>query len=452
MPVLRRAAALAAALEDRRSVAVAGHPRQDDDHVAADRRRAGVRPRPVLRYRRQPLRDRQQRAPRQRCRLAGDRRGGRERRLVPAAPARSAAIVTNVEADHLENHGDLDGIFRAFEQFVDRVAPGRVAAGLRRRRRGAARSRELRARAGGRVRHLRRRARTPTSGSPTSSPAPDARRVHGHRAGSGRRPCRVGALIGRHMALNAAAALAMAAELGARPRTRSSRVVARLRRRAPPLRVPRRGGRRAGVRRLRPPPDRDRCAAARRPGRVVGGGRLVAVFQPGTYSRTQTFAREFADGDGARRRRRRDGHLPGARGAHPGRDRRDDQRPDRPARRAGGATSRATARVPARIAAFARPGDLVRHDGHRQRLSAVRRHPRRGRRGTRRADRRDPDPVDRPDTAPAAAWAHRSRMCRPVVRPHRVARGRWPTGGWRPWRPRSSRRSCCWCGRSRSVR
>jgi UDP-N-acetylmuramate--alanine ligase len=28
---------------------------------------------------------------------------------------------------------------------------------------------------------------------------------------------------------------------------------------------------------------------------MAGTGRLVAVFQPGTYSRTQTFAREFAD-------------------------------------------------------------------------------------------------------------------------------------------------------------
>ena len=27
---------------------------------------------------------------------------------------------------------------------------------------------------------------------------------------------------------------------------------------------------------------------------VVGAGRLIAVFQPGTYSRTQTFALEFA--------------------------------------------------------------------------------------------------------------------------------------------------------------
>ena len=28
---------------------------------------------------------------------------------------------------------------------------------------------------------------------------------------------------------------------------------------------------------------------------LAGTGRLVAVFQPGTYSRTQTFAREFAE-------------------------------------------------------------------------------------------------------------------------------------------------------------
>ena len=34
------------------------------------------------------------------------------------------AVVTNVEADHLENHGDLEGVFRAFEQFVDRIAAG----------------------------------------------------------------------------------------------------------------------------------------------------------------------------------------------------------------------------------------------------------------------------------------------------------------------------------------
>ena len=35
----------------------------------------------------------------------------------------AAAVVVNVEADHLENHGDLAGIVRAFEQFVDRTDP-----------------------------------------------------------------------------------------------------------------------------------------------------------------------------------------------------------------------------------------------------------------------------------------------------------------------------------------
>jgi len=33
----------------------------------------------------------------------------------------ATAVVTNVEADHLENYGDLDGIFTAFRQFVDRI-------------------------------------------------------------------------------------------------------------------------------------------------------------------------------------------------------------------------------------------------------------------------------------------------------------------------------------------
>ena len=41
------------------------------------------------------------------------------------------AIVTNVEADHLENHGDLAGVERAFEQFVDRIVARRAAGGLR---------------------------------------------------------------------------------------------------------------------------------------------------------------------------------------------------------------------------------------------------------------------------------------------------------------------------------
>ena len=38
------------------------------------------------------------------------------------------------------------------------------------------------------------------------------------------------------------------------------------------------------------------AASLARPAAAAGrDGRLIAVFQPGTYSRTQTFAREFAD-------------------------------------------------------------------------------------------------------------------------------------------------------------
>ena len=62
-PLLRRAAALAAAIEDTPHGRHRRHARQDHDDLAAHRRRPGVRARPVLRDRRQPLRDRQQRPP-----------------------------------------------------------------------------------------------------------------------------------------------------------------------------------------------------------------------------------------------------------------------------------------------------------------------------------------------------------------------------------------------------
>ena len=62
-------------------------PRQDHDHVDADRRAAALRGGPELRHRRQPQRVRRERPRRQRRGLR--RRGGRERRVVPALhPAR----------------------------------------------------------------------------------------------------------------------------------------------------------------------------------------------------------------------------------------------------------------------------------------------------------------------------------------------------------------------------
>jgi UDP-N-acetylmuramate--alanine ligase len=200
------------------------------------------------------------------------------------------AVVTNVEADHLENHGDLEGIFRAFEQFVDRIAPGGLLlycaddAGASRLA-GYARERDIRVRgygagAGAEVR----------VGDIVE--LPDAVEFTVHGVGEAAIDVRLGSLIGRHMALNATAALAVAVELGM-----PAGLVAGSWRDFPG--VQRRfefRGEAGGVRVYddyahHPTEVRAQLGAAR--GVLSGPGRLIAIFQPGTYSRTQTFASEF---------------------------------------------------------------------------------------------------------------------------------------------------------------
>ena len=68
-----------------------------------------------------------------------------------------------------------------------------------------------------------------------------------------------------------------------------------LRRHGAPLRAARRRARRERLRRLRAPPDRGRARRSRRRARVVGDGRIIAIQQPHTYSRTQQMYREFAE-------------------------------------------------------------------------------------------------------------------------------------------------------------
>jgi UDP-N-acetylmuramate--alanine ligase len=111
----------------------------------------------------------------------------------------------------------------------------------------------------------------------------------------GEEPIRVsvGALVGRHMALNATAALTVAVEFGLDVATvlRAWRSFQGVHRRFEPH------GEALGVRvyddYAHHPTE---VAAALTAARVVAGdGRLIAVFQPGTYSRTQTFADEFAE-------------------------------------------------------------------------------------------------------------------------------------------------------------
>jgi UDP-N-acetylmuramate--alanine ligase len=208
----------------------------------------------------------------------------------------SAAVVTNVEADHLENYGDLEGIFRAFEMFVDRIAPdglllvGADDAGARRvadyarsigrpvRTYGAAADADFR------VFDIDTRA--------------DAVEFTVTGPGLGQRRVRVGALIGAHMALNATAALALVAHLGLNVDTaiRAWAGFGGVHRRFESHGVG--GGVRIYDDYAHHPTEIEASLRAAKEAlagdEAAPGGRLIAVFQPGTYSRTQTFAREFA--------------------------------------------------------------------------------------------------------------------------------------------------------------
>jgi UDP-N-acetylmuramate--alanine ligase len=204
----------------------------------------------------------------------------------------AAAIVTNVEADHLENHGDLEGIHRAFEQFVDRIDrdgllvasaedPGarRVAdyariSGLRVRTYGETEDADVR------IDHVVER--------------PDGVDFTVSGGGIPATQLRVATLVGRHMAHNAAAAFVLAVELGVdvEAAVRAWRGFQGVHRRFE-LRGSANGVWVYDDYAHHPTEVAAQLTAARAV--VPPGGRLIAVFQPGTYSRTQTFAHEFAE-------------------------------------------------------------------------------------------------------------------------------------------------------------
>ncbi|HET6209917.1 MAG TPA: UDP-N-acetylmuramate--L-alanine ligase, partial [Jatrophihabitans sp.] len=201
------------------------------------------------------------------------------------------ALITNIEADHLENHGDLAGVFRAFEQFVDRIAPGGLLLSCADDP-GARRIADYARTLGLRVRSYGESAEADVRVAGIQQ-HDDAIGLTVHGVGEQPVSLLVHGLVGRHMALNAAAALALLAELGADPAVAG-----------PAWRafggVDRRfelHGTAAGVRVYddyahHPTEIRAQLAAAK-PLATRAGGRLIAVFQPATYSRTQTFAAEF---------------------------------------------------------------------------------------------------------------------------------------------------------------
>jgi UDP-N-acetylmuramate--alanine ligase len=198
-----------------------------------------------------------------------------------------AAVVTNVEADHLDQHGTAEQVAIVFEQFVRRIDPDGFLVscaddpGARRTARAAADA-GLRVRSYGigsgdlRLTELAEDA-TGTAWTPVldGTPLP---------------PVRV-PVPGRHMALNSAAALLTGLELGlpAAGLSQGLGAYAGVRRRFE-LR-----GTAAGVTVYddyahHPTEVAAQLRAART---VAGDGRVLVVFQPHLFSRTAAFAKDF---------------------------------------------------------------------------------------------------------------------------------------------------------------
>jgi UDP-N-acetylmuramate--alanine ligase len=326
--VLRRAAALAAALEDRRTIAISGtHGKTTTTSLLTIAAQAcGIDPSFAIGGNLYESGKNAHLGTGDLAIVEADESDGSFLLTQPIA-----AVITNVEADHLENHGDLEGIFRAFEQFVDRVGERQHSVdrvGERQQfvdrvgeqqhsvdRVGERQHSVDRIEAGGLV--------LACIDDPGARRIAQYARTHGHRvltygesaqadvmvsdivtlptgvaftakgeALGGRRVI-VGSLIGRHMALNATAALMMAVEVGLDLDTvlESFANFGGVHRR---MEYHGEGGE---VRVFddyahHPTEVAAQLTAAKA---VAAPGRLIAVFQPGTYSRTQTFAREFAD-------------------------------------------------------------------------------------------------------------------------------------------------------------
>src|ERR1700761_2270280 len=202
------------------------------------------------------------------------------------------AVVTNVEADHLDNYSGLDEIRAAFESFTRRISPGGALitcaddAGARALA-ASAQGRELRVRSYGaaadadyRISQVTPRGMDSTcvltTGPGTADPFEAAVTI---------------AVPGRHNVLNAAAAIAAATELGV-PGPQAAAALAAYRgahRRMEPK------GDGDGVRVLdsyahHPTEVAADLAAARD---LADGGRVLAVFQPHLFSRTRIFVTDL---------------------------------------------------------------------------------------------------------------------------------------------------------------
>ncbi|GGS38429.1 UDP-N-acetylmuramate--L-alanine ligase [Actinokineospora fastidiosa] len=202
----------------------------------------------------------------------------------------SVAVVTNVEADHLDHHGTVEAYVAVFDSFIERIEPGGVLIACADDP-GSAALAERAAAHSIRVRRYGRRAFGEHDAVLLDYRAVDGGGVARVRIGSDEFDLDV-AVPGEHMAGNALAALLAGEELGA-PRSGMLEGIASfggVRRRFEFK------GRAGGVRvyddYAHHPTEVDAQLRAVRP--AAGEGRIVVVFQPHMYSRTEAFAAEFA--------------------------------------------------------------------------------------------------------------------------------------------------------------
>ena len=199
-----------------------------------------------------------------------------------------AAIVTNVEADHLDHYGDEAAVFRAFEDFAATIDPDGFLVACAddpgaQRLAAQARAQGVDVRTYGTAAEADLRLDGLTVSGTTSRYQPVLR---------GRRlPPVTLAVPGRHLALNSGAALLTGTGLGLDAATLVEGLAGftGVRRRMELK------GSRGGVRVYddyahHPTELVAQLTAARE---VVGNGRLVVAFQPHRYSRTLAFAAEF---------------------------------------------------------------------------------------------------------------------------------------------------------------
>ncbi|RBM20293.1 UDP-N-acetylmuramate--L-alanine ligase [Prauserella sp. PE36] len=202
----------------------------------------------------------------------------------------SVAVVTNVEPDHLDHHGTAEAYVAVFAEFAKRVEPGGVLIVCA----DDAPAAELAARAEADGVRVRRYGRSATGEQDARvlgyTPHEDGGTVRIALAGE-ELDVRV-AVPGEHMALNAVAALLAGLELGAPADGLAEGLAAfgGVRRRFEFK------GRAADVRVYDDYAHHPTEVAAqlRAVRHAAGLGRVVVVFQPHLYSRTRTFANEFA--------------------------------------------------------------------------------------------------------------------------------------------------------------